>query len=57
MQDNWLKEVMDDREISIEDMAQVLNLSNNTVMSYYYGYRKPGDKVTLNIIKILDLDI
>lgn len=57
MQDNWLKEVMDDREISIEDMAQVLNLSNNTVMSYYYGYRKPSDKVTLNIIKILDLDI
>ena len=57
MTDNWLKQVMDDRDISIEDMAQVLNLSESCVKSYYYGYRKPGDKVTLNIIKILDLDM
>lgn len=48
---------MDDREISIEDMAEVLNLKNETVKGYYYGYHNPGKKVTLNIIKILDLDV
>ena len=57
MTDNWLKQVMDDRDISIEDMAQALNLPESCVKNYYYGYRKPGDKVTLNIIKILDLDM
>ncbi len=57
MIDNWLKQVMDDRDISIEDMAQVLNLSESCVKNYYYGYRNPSDKVTLNIVKILDLDM
>ena len=48
MTDNWLRRVMDDREISIEDMAEVLNLAEGTVRSYYYGYKNPNDKVTVN---------
>ena len=57
MTDNWLKQVMDDRDISIEDMAQALNLSESTIKMYYNEYRKPTGKVLLNIIKILDLDM
>lgn len=57
MTDNWFQQIMDDRDISIEDMAEVLDLSESTVGMYYNGYRKPTGKVLLNIIKILDLDV
>ena len=57
MTDNWFRQIMDDRDISIEDMAEALNLSENTIGMYYNGYRKPTGKVLLNIVKILDLDV
>lgn len=47
---------MDDRGISINDMAEALDLSEKTVSAYYRGSKKIGRKTLTNIIKILDLD-
>ena len=53
---NWIKQVMDDREIAVEEMAEILDLAESTVKGYYQGWRKPGKNIRLNIIRILDLD-
>jgi len=53
---NWIKEQMDIRGVSIDEMAEITGLSRNTIRNYYHGYNKPGKKIRLNMIKIFDLD-
>lgn len=53
---NWIKEQIDNRNISIKELAEILNLSERTVRGYYKGWTKPGKKVKLNLLKILDME-
>lgn len=53
---NWIKEQMDNRNIPIKELAEILNLSERTVRGYYKGWNKPGKKVKLNLLKILDME-
>ena len=53
---NWIKEIMDDRGVTIEEMAEILDLSERTVKGYYMGWNKPGRIVKLNLMKIFDLE-
>lgn len=53
---NWIKEQMDNRNISIKELAEILNLSERTIRGYYKGWAKPGKKVKLNLLKILDME-
>ena len=53
---NWIKEQMDRRGVSIDEMAEITGLSPYTIKGYYYGWSKPGQRVRLNLIKIFDLD-
>ena len=52
---NWFKDVIDDRGIDLDEIAQVANLAEKTVKEYYNGRRKIGWKTKLNLMKILDL--
>ena len=53
---NWIKKAMDDRGITIEEMADALALAPSTVKNYYRGWQEPGRIIRQNIIMILDLD-
>lgn len=52
-----LAQIMDDRDISISELAEVLDLSEKTVSAYYHGSKRPGRVTALNIARILDTDI
>jgi predicted transcriptional regulator len=47
---------MDKQEISIEELAEIMDLSVHTISGYYHGWSKPGKKVRINLIKIFDLE-
>lgn len=47
---------MDERDISIKELSETLDIAENTVRNYYFGWKKPGKKVRLNLIKIFDLE-
>jgi DNA-binding transcriptional regulator YiaG len=53
---NWIKKAMDEKEVSIEELADALGLTWGTVRNYYRGWTKPGKNIRLNIIRILELD-
>lgn len=53
---NWIRKAMDDRGITIEEMADALALAPSTVKNYYRGWQEPGRIIRQNIIRILDLD-
>ena len=55
-EDNWIKKYMDDNEVSIAELADILNLSRRTVKGYYKRWQKPGKKIMLNIMKIFDIE-
>lgn len=52
---NWLKKVVDDRGIDLDELAEVVDLAPRTVREYYAGTRKIGWKAKMNLMKILDL--
>ena len=52
---NWFKDVIDDKGIDLDEIAQVANLAEKTVKEYYNGRRKIGWKTKVNLMKILDL--
>ena len=52
---NWIKMLMDIRNISIEEMAEATSLSTYTIQRYYNGSRTPGQKVKINLMRILDI--
>jgi len=56
MKKNWIQKTMDDRGISISELAEILNLSERTVRSYYKGWSKPGKIARMNILKVFDLE-
>lgn len=55
--DNWIRQYMDENNISIKELAEILNLSERTVRGYYKGWNEPGRKVALNIMKVFDMDL
>ena len=52
-----IREIIDERGITIEDLADVLNINKRTIRNYYYGTRVPGKVVALNMAKILDVEL
>ena len=52
---DWFRKVVDDRNIDLDEIAQVVDLEEKTVKEYYNGRRKIGRKTKLNLMKILDL--
>lgn len=52
---NWLRKVVDDRGIDLDELAEVVDLAPRTVREYYAGTRKIGWKAKTNLMKILDL--
>ena len=56
MKRNWIRQIMDERDISIKELSETLDIAENTVRNYYFGWKKPGKKVRLNLIKIFDLE-
>ena len=51
----WSRKVVDDRNIDLEELAQVTDLETKTVRGFYKGYKKIGRKSKMNLMKILDL--
>ena len=51
-----VQEIMDERGITIEDLADALNISKITMHNYYYGKKVPGKVIALNMAKILDVE-
>lgn len=52
---DWFRKVVDNRNIDLEELAQVANLETKTVRGFYKGYKKIGRKSKMNLMKILDL--
>lgn len=52
----WLKQMMDDREITIEEMADCIGVKERTMFEYYHGWRDIGRDTLRQICKVLDLD-
>ena len=53
---NWIKDTMDNRGITIEELAEASILSERTISNYYKGKSKPGKKARINLLKLLDYD-
>lgn len=52
---NWLRKVVNDRGIDLDELAEVVGLAPRTVREYYAGTRKVRRKSKTNLMKILDL--
>lgn len=53
---NWIKDTMDDRGITIEELVEASMLSKQSITAFYNGRRKPGKKAQTNLLKLLDYD-
>ena len=51
----WFTKTVNDRDIDLDELAEVADLANRTVKEYYAGTRKIGWKAKMNLMKILDL--
>lgn len=54
---NRIRELLDDAEISIEEFAELVGITEKSMSNYYYGWRNPGKRLALNMAKILDVDV
>lgn len=52
---NRIKQLMDDRDITIEDLADYLDITESTVTEYYNGTRKPGREILWNMSRLFEV--
>ncbi len=51
----WFKKVVDERGLTLSEVAEGAALAEKTVRAYYNGSKRIGRKTTCNLLKTLDL--
>ena len=57
MSNSRIREIMDDQDVTVEEMADVLDINVRTMRGYYNGSKAPGRSLAINMAKILDVSV